>query len=101
MLHSLAVVRAAPNRGDKTAATSHKQNVVCNAQAGFASSGKDSIYFLCVIKAILENIFRLNDFKVFKFMLLLESYFRQRTLICFNTVLAACSLKKCQAAQKY
>lgn len=27
-LHSLAVVRATPNRGEKTAATSHKQNVV-------------------------------------------------------------------------
>ncbi len=26
-LHSLAVVRAAPNRGGKAAATSHKQNV--------------------------------------------------------------------------
>jgi len=26
-LHSLAVVRATPNRGEKTAATSHKQNV--------------------------------------------------------------------------
>jgi len=30
-LHSLAVVRATPNRGEKTAATSHKQNVRCNA----------------------------------------------------------------------
>ena len=27
-LHSLSVVRATPNRGEKTAATSHKQNVV-------------------------------------------------------------------------
>ena len=27
-LHSLAVVRATPNRGEKTAATSHKQDVV-------------------------------------------------------------------------
>jgi len=27
-LHSLAVVRATPNRGGKAAATSHKQNVV-------------------------------------------------------------------------
>jgi len=27
-LHSLAVVRAAPNRGGKAAATSHKKNVV-------------------------------------------------------------------------
>ena len=26
-LHSLAVVRATPNRGEKTAATSHKQDV--------------------------------------------------------------------------
>ena len=29
-LHSLAVVRATPNRGGKAAATSHKQNVTCN-----------------------------------------------------------------------
>jgi len=27
-LHSLAVVRATPNRGENTAATSHKQDVV-------------------------------------------------------------------------
>ena len=62
-LHSLSLVRATPNRGGKAAATSHKQNVVCNAQAWFASSGKESIYLLCVIKVILENIFRLNDFR--------------------------------------
>ena len=31
VLHSLAVVRATPNRGEKTAATSHKQNVVRKA----------------------------------------------------------------------
>ena len=30
-LHSLAVVRATPNRGEKTAATSHKQSVVWKA----------------------------------------------------------------------
>ena len=30
-LHSLAVVRATPNRGDGAAATSHKQNVVRHA----------------------------------------------------------------------
>ena len=30
-LHSLAVVRATPNRGYKAAATSHKQNVIGNA----------------------------------------------------------------------
>jgi len=29
-LHSLAVVRATPNRGGKAAATSHKQNVEQN-----------------------------------------------------------------------
>lgn len=31
-LHSLSVVRATPNRGEKTAATSHKQNVMCHSQ---------------------------------------------------------------------
>jgi len=29
-LHSLAVVRATPHRGEKTAATSHNQDVKCN-----------------------------------------------------------------------
>jgi len=31
-LHSLAVVRAAPNRGGGAAATSHKQNVTRNSE---------------------------------------------------------------------
>ena len=34
-LHSLAVVRATPNRGEKTAATSHKQDVICKKRKNF------------------------------------------------------------------
>jgi hypothetical protein len=39
-LHSLSVVRAAPNRGEKTAATSHKQSVMCNAKLNAGDIGK-------------------------------------------------------------
>jgi len=35
VLHSLAVVRATPNRGGKAAATSHKQSVVRNFKKNF------------------------------------------------------------------